>query len=424
MSNFAIKVESISKRYRIGMKEKIHDTLGSALISWIASPLSNFRHVQKLSKFVENDVKDIIWALRDISFEVGHGDVIGIIGKNGTGKSTLLKILARITEPTSGTAKINGRVASLLEVGTGFHPELTGRENVFLNGTILGMTKREIKTKFDEIVDFSGIEKFIDTPVKRYSSGMRVRLAFAVAAHLNPEILLIDEVLAVGDTGFQKKCIDKMGNIAEQGRTVLFVSHNMAAVQSLCSSGILLSDGKIAVNSSIQETVNAYINKVEGLIESVPLERRKDRVDGDQVRLRSVSFIDELTGEFQKILFSGRSIIIEFEYINRSKETFSHVNIGISIFSSTNHMYFACSSQAVGKVYTIIPGNGKIRCRIAKWPLNRGQYQYSIHISNGAIGLDLIKNAGQINVESGDFYGTGKLPGEKIQGVFVDYEFI
>ncbi len=256
MSDIAIKVENISKRYRIGLKEELHDTFFGALASWVKYPLSNFRRVQKLSKFSgDGESEDIIWALRDVSFEVKHGEVLGIIGKNGAGKSTLLKILCRITEPTSGNASIHGRVASLLEVGTGFHQELTGRENVFLNGAILGMTKIEIERKFDEIVDFSGVEKFIDTPVKRYSSGMRVRLAFAVAAHLEPEILLIDEVLAVGDVEFQKKCLGKMKDVAGEGRTVLFVSHNMAAINNLCKRGIVLSDGKIIYSGKTQDAI-------------------------------------------------------------------------------------------------------------------------------------------------------------------------
>jgi len=269
-NDLALKVENISKCYRIGLKEEMHDSLGASIFHFIKSPLQNYRKYRSLYQFdnqspkqIENE-PDVIWALQDVSFEVIKGEVVGIIGINGAGKSTLLKILSKITAPTSGCVTIRGRISSLLEVGTGFHPELTGRENVYLNGTILGMRKKEIENKFDEIVDFSGIEKFIDTPVKRYSSGMRVRLAFAVAAHLEPEILVIDEVLAVGDARFQKKCLDKMRDVGQQGRTVLFVSHNMPAVTRLCSRTILLNAGRVQADGPTHEVISEYLNSETG----------------------------------------------------------------------------------------------------------------------------------------------------------------
>lgn len=271
-NDIAIKVENISKRYRIGMKENMHDSFGGALFEFMKSPLKNYRKYRSLYMFddIESDQKhnpesnpsDIIWALGDVSFEVKQGEVLGIIGRNGAGKSTLLKVLSKITDPTTGFAEIRGRVSSLLEVGTGFHPELTGRENVYLNGTILGMTKIEVDGKFDKIVDFSGVEEFIDTPVKRYSSGMKVRLAFSVAAHLEPEILIIDEVLAVGDVAFQRKCLCKMEDVSKEGRTVLFVSHNMTAVASLCNRCILLENGKITHMGPVSEVVQQYLLSV------------------------------------------------------------------------------------------------------------------------------------------------------------------
>jgi len=264
MSETAIKVDGLSKRYRIGLKEEIHDTFVGAAISFIRSPLKNLKRLRALSTFEDGEeAEDIIWALKDVSFEVKQGEVVGIIGRNGAGKSTLLKILAGITYPTTGRVEMNGRVASLLEVGTGFHHELTGRENVYLNGTILGMTRKEIDRKFDEIVDFSGVEKFIDTPVKRYSSGMRVRLAFSVAAHLEAEILLIDEVLAVGDTAFQQKCLGKMGEVSKGGRTVLFVSHNLGAVVELCKLGLYLSNGELKKSGYSKEVIDMYILDLE-----------------------------------------------------------------------------------------------------------------------------------------------------------------
>jgi lipopolysaccharide transport system ATP-binding protein len=268
----AIRVEKISKRYRIGLKEELHDSFGGAVFAFIKSPFKNYRKYRSLYKFEDIDncgkddmAEDVIWALRDVSFEVKQGEVLGVIGRNGAGKSTLLKILCKITDPTSGSAEIKGRISSLLEVGTGFHQELTGRENIYLNGTILGMTKKEVDRKFDEIVDFSGVEKFLDTPVKRYSSGMAVRLAFSVAAHLEPEVLLIDEVLAVGDTDFQKKCLNKMQEVRQEGRTVIFVSHNMPAVARLCDRAILLDEGRLVQDGSADQVVGRYITSDFGV---------------------------------------------------------------------------------------------------------------------------------------------------------------
>jgi lipopolysaccharide transport system ATP-binding protein len=256
MSDLAITVEKVAKRYQITHRFDKHDALRHRIENAIRSPLSWLRAPKRMSTGRNED----FWALKDVSFEIKNGDVVGIIGRNGAGKSTLLKILSRITEPTRGRIHLRGRVASLLEVGTGFHQELTGRENIFLNGAILGMTKAEIKSKFDEIVAFSEIERFLDTPVKRYSSGMYVRLAFAVAAHLEPEILIVDEVLAVGDAQFQKKCLGKMGQIARGGRTVLFVSHNMSAVQSLCRKALLLESGTVKAFDNVRPIVGQYLD--------------------------------------------------------------------------------------------------------------------------------------------------------------------
>ena len=265
MSDVVIHAEKISKMYRLG-------AIGSGTFAYDVSRAWN----KILGREGDENSGEDLWALKEVSFEVKQGEVLGIIGKNGAGKSTLLKILSQITQPTSGEIRIKGKIASLLEVGTGFHPELTGRENIFLNGAILGMRKQEIKNKFDEIVDFSGVEKFIDTPVKRYSSGMYVRLAFAVAAHLEPEILIVDEVLAVGDAEFQTKCLGKMKNVAGMGRTVLFVSHNLAAVQSLCSRGILLGNGIIKKEGPTSEVIQYYFNMGINKKEKPPIEKYRD----------------------------------------------------------------------------------------------------------------------------------------------------
>jgi lipopolysaccharide transport system ATP-binding protein len=267
MSDIAIRVENLSKMYRIGALQRTarYATLRESLVEMVSAP---FKSLSRPAQTEE------LWALKDVSFEVKHGEVVGIIGRNGAGKSTLLKLLARITKPTSGRAEIYGRVGSLLEVGTGFHPELTGRENIYMNGAILGMTKDEIRRKFDEIVAFSEIEEFLDTPVKRYSSGMSVRLAFSVAAHLEPEILIVDEVLAVGDAAFQKKCMGKMGDVSQQGRTVLFVSHNMPAVTRLCQTGIVLNHGRSVFQGNVDDAISYYVDSMEGMQAATQIDGR------------------------------------------------------------------------------------------------------------------------------------------------------
>jgi lipopolysaccharide transport system ATP-binding protein len=260
MSDFAVHIENLGKRYRIGTPRAGYSTLRDTLARLVTAPLRRSRRMTSPSP---RNGDDVIWALRNVTLEVRRGAVVGIIGRNGAGKSTLLKILSRITEPTEGRAEIQGRVGSLLEVGTGFHPELTGRENIFLNGAILGMRRADIARRFDEIVAFAEVERFVDTPVKHYSSGMYVRLAFGVAAHLDPEILVVDEVLAVGDAQFQKKCLTKMGDVARGGRTVLFVSHNMAAVQLLCTSAVLLRDGQVAGIGDPQTMTATYLGSAQ-----------------------------------------------------------------------------------------------------------------------------------------------------------------
>ena len=255
MPAFALRVESLGKQYQIGLPGPRYATFREALSNLAASPWRRFRRLSGVAK-----EQDTIWALRDVSFEVKPGEVVGVIGKNGAGKSTLLKILSQITEPTEGRVTLNGRIASLLEVGTGFHPELTGRENVFLNGAILGMRRKEIAAKFDEIVTFAEVEKFIDTAVKFYSSGMYMRLAFAVAAHLEPDILVVDEVLAVGDAAFQEKCLDKMHDVGSAGRTVLFVSHNMQAVSQLTNRCLIVADGIIAFDGNTPQAISKYLS--------------------------------------------------------------------------------------------------------------------------------------------------------------------
>jgi lipopolysaccharide transport system ATP-binding protein len=337
MSNLSIQVEDLSKLYRLG--EIDTNMLSHDVQRWWAKMRGKEDPFMKIG--VENDrtKKDdsqYAWALKDVSFEVNKGDTVGIIGKNGAGKSTLLKILSRVTSPTKGNVKINGRIASLLEVGTGFHPELTGRENVYLNGAILGMTKKEITATFDEIVDFSGIEKYIDTPVKRYSSGMYVRLAFAVAAHLEPEILIVDEVLAVGDAEFQKKCLGKMKDVSEHGRTILFVSHNIGAVKSLCSKGLLLANGKVEQFGAIDAIVNKYF-KNKFSTSKVEFESDNRETSNPLLSLSSIEMVNSIS---EGIFAINEELTIRIKGINHGLSGKVNINLfvnseeGINIFTT------------------------------------------------------------------------------------------
>ncbi len=325
MSNIAIKVENLSKAYQLG--EIGTGTISRDLERWYARIRGKedpFLRIGEANDRTSKGSSDIVWSLRDINFEIEQGDAIGIIGRNGAGKSTLLKVLSKVTSPTSGRITGNGRIASLLEVGTGFHPELTGRENIYLNGAILGMRKKEIARKFDEIVDFAGVERYIDTPVKRYSSGMYVRLAFAVAAHLESEILIVDEVLAVGDAEFQKKCLGKMGEVSKgEGRTVLFVSHNMGSVKQLCQKGILLKNGSIDFTGNVEDTINHYISgsKKECVY--------KTNVDlSKQTQILSVEILGE-DQENKQEFDKKENILIKFTIRNVSIERDIRFNLGI-----------------------------------------------------------------------------------------------
>ncbi len=317
--DIAINVHAISKRYRLGVKEESHDTLAATFMDIFKRPLINYRKYRSLYRFEEGrdgsgeDQSDVFWALKDVTFSVKQGEVLGIIGRNGAGKSTLLKILTRITAPTQGIIEMKGRVSSLLEVGTGFHNELTGRENIYLNGTVLGMRKKEVERKFDEIVAFSGVEKFLDTPVKRYSSGMTVRLAFSVAAHLEPEILIIDEVLAVGDAEFQKKCINKMEDVGKSGRTVLFVSHNMPAINMLCDRAIHIDAGHVINEGPAHDVVSAYLINASGTSEVREWNDEQSAPGGEIARLRAVRVRSE-NGDSTGMVDITKPFRLDMEY--------------------------------------------------------------------------------------------------------------
>jgi lipopolysaccharide transport system ATP-binding protein len=399
MRDIAIRVKDLSKRFKIGSGKVHYDTLRDELVG---SLRSLFRRNGRSSKG-----EDTFWALKDISLEIKKGEVVGIIGRNGAGKSTLLKILSRITEPTSGFADIHGRVASLLEVGTGFHGELTGRENIFLNGAILGMRKAEINRKFDEIVAFSEVEKFIDTPVKHYSSGMYVRLAFAVAAHLEPEILLVDEVLAVGDTAFQRKCLGKMGDVARGGRTILFVSHNMAAVESLCDVAYMLERSQLVRSGKTAEVIEAYLSSMPTSC-NTPLSERADRQGNGNLRFTDIEFRAE-NGSPVEVVQSGKDVQFSVGYAGANGDL-KNVVMSIDIFAQSGQCMLILNNEMVGVDFESAPKAGRFSCRIERLPLAPGQYYVTLFCRVNGIIADWVSQATLITVEAGDFFGSGRLP--------------
>jgi lipopolysaccharide transport system ATP-binding protein len=356
------------------------------------------------------------WALSEVSFDVTRGDVVGVIGRNGAGKSTLLKVLSRITEPTTGRVELDGHVASLLEVGTGFHPELTGRENIFLNGAILGMTRAEIRRKFDEIVAFAEIDRFLDTPVKRYSSGMYVRLAFAVAAHLEPEILVVDEVLAVGDAQFQKKCLGKMGDVARSGRTVLFVSHNMAAVAALCNRAILLRGGRVALDSGPDAAIRHYLNEAAAGPSSLADVPRKG-----SGRARFTGFhLEDDQGTATVSVQSGDDVRLVFEFACDPAEVGRSFDVGFGIHTVYDEVLFVLYASYVGQPLTAAKPRGRFVCRIPNFPLSPGTYHVVPRIEINAVEADFPQApVGTIDVVDGDFFESGVRTNARGAGPFL-----
>jgi len=358
-------------------------------------PKSNFR------------TREDYWALRDISFQINKGDRVGIIGRNGAGKSTLLKILSRITKPTTGLIEYEGSMASLLEVGTGFHGDLSGRENIYLNGSILGMSKQEIDRRFDEIVDFSEVEQFLDTPVKRYSSGMYVRLAFAVAAHLEPEILIVDEVLAVGDSAFQKKCLGKMNDISRSGgRTILFVSHNLSAIQNLCNKSIVLDKGAIGFPlSDTAACVRHYLGEVMTL-STADISNRTDRSGEGLIRFKKISVMDK-TGLHINAVQSGMDVIFEYGF-TLTKATLTNVTMAMTVYTDEGREMFTLSNRITGFDIISMTGNDLVRCLVPRFPLAEGKYICNLIVYKDDVIQDYVQEALQITVEGGDFFKTGK----------------
>jgi len=403
-----IEVKGLSKEYRIGM-DRTYKTLSESVMTGLRHPVRTLQNLRSS--------KDSFWALKDVNFEVERGEVLGIIGRNGAGKSTLLKILSRITYPTEGEVVMRGRVGSLLEVGTGFHPELTGRENIYFNGAILGMKKREIEEKFDEIVKFSGVEKFLDTPVKRYSSGMNVRLAFSVAAHLDPEILLVDEVLAVGDAEFQKKCLGKMGEVASEGRTVLFVSHNMAAIQSLCQKAILIQRGQLYRTGDVNDIISYYLSDIPS--ETKSLRDRKDRQGNQRVVITQLGIYPS-KGKFREVIYSGEDIVIEIQYENQTGETIKNIEICIGIYDTLGRAITFLENTPLERTLSAENCGGSYYCMVPKIALVPGDYIVNIHIKESGQLLDWIQQAVRFTVHEGDFFKTGKFTWTNLGGVFME----
>lgn len=413
MSQNALQLEDIGKQYHIGRRQDRHRSLQDVVTDALISPFVKAGRLLRGRGTAASGLDQTFWALRGVSMEVKHGDLVGIIGRNGAGKSTLLKILSRITEPTEGHGEINGRVGSLLEVGTGFHPELTGRENLFLNGAILGMRKAEIEHKFDEIVAFAEIEKFIDTPVKHYSSGMYVRLAFAVAAHLEPEILLVDEVLAVGDASFQKKCLGKMGEVSRGGRTVVFISHNMTAVENLCNKGILLQDGTVVFDGDMKRAVERYLQGVSGEAKGAG----SDIIDLSNVPrppqclrlLKRLEFFTDQDRPLNGGLRMGSSLkaFIHFEL----EEPTSRLDACLGFDNLTGQRVFTAHSLfEPQKAWGERVGKQVFVCEIPSLTLVPGEYKIRVSLTVRGQPRDFVEDAARLTVLESDFYGTGRVP--------------
>jgi lipopolysaccharide transport system ATP-binding protein len=418
VSDKVIKVQNLSKQYRIGAREG-YRTFRETLVDAVKAPYQRITGINPKSQMRDLQ-SETIWALKEVSFEVNQGEVVGIIGRNGAGKTTLLKILSKITEPTKGRVELKGRVGSLLEVGTGFHPELTGHENIYLYGAILGMDRYEVTRKFDEIVAFAELEKFVGTPVKRYSSGMYMRLAFAVAAHMEPEILLVDEVLAVGDAVFQTKCLAQMKNITRQGRTVLFVSHNMGAVGSVCHRGIVLDEGQILFNGFIQDAINYYEKEIfQKKHLSETLEKRRDRSGTGDVRL--VSFhIENKDGKLIDRIPNGHTIRLVFGYRTRSNEGAKNVDLGILVEREDGERVFQLGTRFTGQRFARLSPKGYIACTIKRFPLVAGRYKLGAYLQCMSNPSDYITSLTYLDVIDGDFFASGYQIYENETRILVD----
>jgi len=412
-----VSIQNLGKSYLIGHQVQSGDGLRHVIENAIRSPLRWLSGNRQKRRSVEE-----FWALKNVTFDIQKGEVVGIIGRNGAGKSTLLKLLSRITEPTEGRVILRGRVSSLLEVGTGFHPELTGRENVYLNGAILGMSRQEIRRKFDEIIAFADIEKFLDTPVKRYSSGMYVRLAFAVAAHLEPEILIVDEVLAVGDTEFQKKCLGKMESVAKGGRTVLFVSHNMTTISSLCNRAVMLHKGKVMADGPTEQVIEHYLTEIRSRAK-VSAGERTDRGGSGDVRTTGIEALD-LKDRALRQGISGKPLKLRLSYRCAEGKRVPNCN-AVLVIRHNDRVICVFSTALVRPEPLKLSGEGHIDFIIPKLPLAGGLYTIGVLIESDGAAADVLFGASELDVIDGDFFGTGRVrptPRWKDTGVLVEHQ--
>ena len=403
MTDIAIKVDGLGKKYRLSHREDAvePDTAAGALAESIKRILRR-----------RGTTREEFWALRDVSFEVPRGQTLGIVGANGAGKSTLLSLLSGVTEPSEGRAVLDGRVGALLEVGTGFHPDLTGRDNVYLNGAILGMTGREIEQRFDEIVEFSGVRKFLDTQVKHYSSGMYVRLAFSIAAHLDPDILLVDEVLSVGDQAFQDKCLGRLRESTEAGRTVIFISHNMSTITSLCERGLYVQKGRIAFDGPIEKTIETYLSSQHRLDGSGTLED-VERDGSGAIRFAEVTIAN---GEGAPEIYPDREVLIRLRFSAREKVPGHQLNLGLGINTILGQrlatLYTRFDPDQQLKSIEVEDGT-EIECRLPELPLRPGRYFMTLYLDQtGGELLDRIQNQVEFEILTADYFGTGQLPSD------------
>jgi lipopolysaccharide transport system ATP-binding protein len=404
-SDLAIRVRGLGKSYRIQRSDPAPGGFLKALRTRLRHPVYGER--------------EEFWALRDVSFDVPRGEVLGVIGRNGAGKSTLLKLLSRITEPTAGEALLWGRTGSLLEVGTGFHRELTGRENIYLNGAMLGMERSEIDRRFDEIVEFAGVARFLETPVKRYSSGMVVRLAFAVAAHLRAEILIVDEVLAVGDIGFQNRCLDKMGEVTEEGRTVLFVSHNMGTMKALCQRCMLLQDGRITDEGDVDDVVRTYLETMEA--EGGAHVDVAERSGTGDVEITAVRLRDE-RGESKTKIVGGRDVTLEIDYVNHGGKP-AHPRMIANLYSARGASVTSFSTPLTAPDLAPLGRRGRLECRFPRLPLLPGRYRVALALHADGVTADTLKAAILFDVVSTTFFDTGASPSPEWASVLVQHHW-